>query len=228
MVTNGELRVVQKYIPDCEVIFDVGAHEGEWTRLVLQCNPSARLYCFEPSHAAFEKLLRKNFPSNVICHNFGFSSKKSEVELFVFQENTGMNTLYPRRGLQDRGVGQQEKGKIIQLRTIDDYCSETCISRIDYLKIDVEGHELEVLKGSRKMLEEGKIGMIQFEYGGCDIDSRVLLKDFFDLVQGLPYLFYKILPKKLLPVPQYSQQFENFQYSNWLARNSKWHFSIAL
>lgn len=67
------------------------------------------------------------------------------------------------------------------------------------------------------MLKSGQTGIIQFEYGGCNIDSRVLLKDLFETFTGLSCQFYKILPKRLKPVPGYSQRLENFQHSNWLA-----------
>ena len=71
------------------------------------------------------------------------------------------------------------------------------------------------------MLRENRIGIIQFEYGGCNIDSRVLLKDLFGMFEGFSYQFYKIFPKGLTAVTGYSQQFENFQYSNWLAIHQK-------
>ncbi len=70
------------------------------------------------------------------------------------------------------------------------------------------------------MLVEKQIGIIQFEYGGSNIDARVLLKDLFDIFNGLPYKFYKIYPKGTHEVAGYSQQFENFQYSNWLVLNT--------
>lgn len=128
-----------------------------------------------------------------------------------------MNSLYRRDGLQDRGIAVQEKQEAVSLKTLDGYCEEKNIQAVDFLKIDVEGHELEVLRGAERMLKGGRIGIIQFEYGGCNIDSRVFLKDLFDAFMGLPYEFYKIHPRELLHVGKYCQKFENFEYSNWLA-----------
>lgn len=217
IVTNGELEVIRKFIPSCKIIFDVGAHVGDWTRLVLNHNPKAEIHCFEPSAFTFKKLSSQNFPSRVICNSFGLSSHIGEAKLQVFVEGDGMNSLYRREGLQDRGISVQEKQETISLQTLDEYCQKKKIQSIDFLKIDVEGHELKVLRGSEKMLREKRIGIIQFEYGGCNIDARVLLKDLFDIFNGLPYRFYKIHPKGPQRVAGYSQQFENFQYSNWLA-----------
>ena len=127
-----------------------------------------------------------------------------------------MNSLYRRQGLEHLGVAPQGREETIELQTVDDYCSKRDVIKINYLKLDVEGHELEVLKGAKDALRGGRIEIIQFEYGGCNIDSRVLLKDIFDFVEGLPYLVCKILPENIQQIPRYSQALENFQYSNWL------------
>lgn len=91
------------------------------------------------------------------------------------------------------------------------------MQQIDLLKLDVEGHELDVLKGAKHMLAQGQIKRIHFEYGGTYIDARILLKNFFDLLLPLGYRCYKIYPNSLHLVERYDQVLENFQYSNWLA-----------
>lgn len=216
MAANGELKVIRRFIPHSKMVFDVGAHAGEWTRFALQSNPEAQFHCFEPSPASFKQLLLQNFPPNVTCNPLGLSSSDREAKLLVYDEGNAMNSLYRREGLQERGILPQEKEEKVRLRTLDSYCLEKNIHTIDFLKIDVEGHELEVLRGAAQMLKSRQIGIVQFEYGGCHIDSRVFLKDFFHLMEGLTYEFYKILSQGLKRVPKYSQQYENFQYSNWL------------
>lgn len=219
--TNGELGVIRRFIPHCKVVFDVGSNVGEWASFVLQHNPQARIHCFEPSLFTFRELMRKNFPSNVIRNNFGLSSSEGEAKLLIFKEGDGLNSLYRRENLEEMGISPQAKEERVQLQTLDHYCDQKDIRKIDFLKIDVEGHELEVLKGAKKMLSEERIGMVQFEYGGCNIDSRVLLKDLFGVLQNPPFEFYKIFPKRIQKVERYSPLFENFQYSNWLAVHKK-------
>ena len=152
ITTNGELEVIRKYVPHCDIVFDVGAHVGEWAKLVLELNPKAGLHCFEPSAHTFKRLASQNFLPNIVCNNFGLSSRTSEVKLFVFEEGSTTNSLSRRAGLQDRGIEPQEKEEIVMLKTLDNYCFEKHIDTIDFLKIDVEGHELEVLQGSKEML----------------------------------------------------------------------------
>jgi hypothetical protein len=81
----------------------------------------------------------------------------------------------------------------------------------------VEGHELEVFKGAGDLLAQGRIGIVQFEYGGCNIDSRALLQDFFDFFDPLPYALHKLYPARLRRHDRYDQRLENFQYQNWVA-----------
>ena len=217
MTTNGERDVIKKFIPSCEVVFDVGANKGEWAQWVIRSNPAVALHCFEPSIFTFKNLLAQNFPSNVICNNLGLSSKEKRVPLFIFEEGSVFNSLYRTWTTKTQQVSGEGKAETVKLQTLDGYCSEKNIQAIDFLKIDVEGHELEVLRGSAEMLKQGKIGAIQFEYGTCNIYSGVLLKDIFEFMEGFSYRFYKILPKKLIPIECYSSEIENFQYSNWFA-----------
>jgi FkbM family methyltransferase len=214
--TNGELRFLRTTIAQCKVVFDVGANVGEWANLVLQINPAVQLHCFEPSKSTFAKLAVQHFPANIVINNFGLSSTSRQAKLFVFGEGNGMNSLHRRQGLEYLGLAPQEREETIELQTLDEYCSKHDVVKIDYLKLDVEGHELEVLRGAENALNDGRIGMAQFEYGGCNIDSRVLLKDIFDFVQSLPYVVCKILPESIQQLSGYSQALETFQYSNWL------------
>ncbi len=140
--------------------------------------------------------------------------------MFVFDEASGANSLYHRVGTST----EQHSEETVRLSTFDDYCASGNIERVDFVKIDVEGHELSVLRGAKRMLNEGRVGVVQFEYGGCYIDARVLLKDIWQLVdeakQG--YAFYKIFPDRLERVDEYKQTLETFQYSNWIIAHPEW------
>ena len=142
----------------------------------------------------------------------------------MFGDGSGANSLYQRQGLEGGwGLAPQSREEVVRLETLDGYCQRAELQAIDFLKIDVEGHELEVLKGAADMLAKGGIRFIQFEYGGCNIDADVLLKDIFGFFQRFDYTFYKIFPKELRPVVRYDQRLENFQYQNWaVIRDGGW------
>jgi FkbM family methyltransferase len=210
METNGELRYVKSQIKDCFLIFDVGANQGKWTERVLRYNRNAIIHCFEPVKSIYDKLVER-FPDNVICNNVGLSSECCYRDIYL-----EVLSVYKRSGLRAGwGIEDPQKTETIILETLDGYCEKKGIQEIDFLKLDVEGHELEVFRGGIKMLNRGKIKRIQFEYGGCNIDARALLKDIFKLFDGLDYVFYKILPGKLVKIHEYDQRIENFQYKNF-------------
>jgi FkbM family methyltransferase len=202
-------------LPRCQTVFDVGANVGDWTALALSIRPGLAVHCFEPSRFTYQKLLERKFPSTVICSNFGLSSSVKETKLHVFDGASPLNSLYPRAGLDDLGIKSQLQEEVIQLSTADRYCRERGISQIDFLKLDVEGHELEVFKGMSELLSKGQVQVIQFEYGGCNIDAGVLLKDIWRFLEGFGYAFHKIYPNGIKRAAHYSQTFENFQYQNW-------------
>lgn len=215
MHTNGELWFMRSVLPQCSIVFDVGANVGDWTALALGINPRQKIHCFEPSKATFQRLQTR---TGAICNNFGLSSAPGEMDLWVFDECSGTNSLYKRQGLQDGyGLTEQQRKELVRMDTLDAYCQRVGVQTIDLMKVDVEGHELEVFKGAKEMLAHKSIKRIQFEYGGCNIDARVLLKDLFDFFRSYDYSLCKMFPRELRHVPRYDQRLENFQYQNWVA-----------
>lgn len=213
--TNGELRFLRRVLPACRTVFDVGANIGDWAQLAFDINPLLHLHCFEPSNAAFRQLIARHI---AVCNNVGLGSSSGSHELWVFPDHPTLNSLYRRTGLgASHGLLPQTQREEIRLETLDEYLATHPIEIVDLLKLDVEGHELEVLKGSVGSLSSGRIKIIQFEYGGCNIDARVLLKDLLDFLGRFGYRFFKVLPHGLAAVSCYEQRFENFQYQNWVA-----------
>lgn len=215
MRTNGEFYLALKTLKNARVAFDVGANRGHWTQMVLSVNPSLNVHCFEPSPSTFSMLMRNHFPPNVRCNNFGLGSAEEEKELFVYSKGNGMNTLYNRGGLKARGIEDPVGREKVVLRTLESYCREKDIGDIDFVKIDTEGHEWEVIQGMGALLKEGKIKSIQFEYGPCFIDARIFLKDIFQYFEDMPYTLYKIYPRKLVRYQEYDQRLDNFQHATW-------------
>jgi FkbM family methyltransferase len=219
MRSNGELRWLRKVLPQCSIVFDVGANIGEWTALALNINPHLQVHCFEPSATTFRRLqVRHQGQRGVTLNNFGLSAAPGEMTLWVFADCAGINSLYKRQGLEDGfALAEQQYGETVRLETLDAYCERLGVRQIDLLKVDVEGHELMVLKGAAQILAQGRLQRIQFEYGGTYIDARILLKDMFELLTSYGYRLHKIYPHALRPVDRYDQRLENFQYQNWVA-----------
>ena len=209
-ILNGEVRFAEQMLPVAQVVFDVGANIGEWTQMALKINPNIRLHCFEPSKITFQQLLEKNFSENVVINNIGLGSKFENRALYGDHPCTGSSSLFRREGL-----GAIEEDVLID--TFDNYTERLGIGYVDFVKIDVEGFELEVLKGMVKAITKGLVGIIQFEYNSTYLDSKIYLKDIWNLIFEINpcYQFHEIFPYSTKPHQKYSQEMENFLYANW-------------
>ena len=97
------------------------------------------------------------------------------------------------------------------------YCTGQGIDHIDWLKIDVEGHELDVLNGGTKMFSGSAIGMVTFEFGGCNIDTRTFLQDFFCFFRDHQMRIARITPAGYLhELHSYQEAYEQFRTTNFV------------
>lgn len=229
MATNGEISLMRQVLGlhgagDRKfVAFDIGANIGEWTTFLLEVAEKVPrggiVHCFEPSPATFSKLqsamAKHQSAEKVFCINAGLSDLEGTMELYIKEEGAGINSFYNRR-LEGLGISYDES-ETVQVTTVDNYCRENAISYIDFLKVDVEGHELAVMRGATGMLKKQNIDYVQFEYGGCWIDSRTLFMDMYDLLTGFGYVVGKIMPNGIEFYDKYDQRLETFQMANFLA-----------
>lgn len=217
--TNGEQYLLEKYLPESTVVFDVGANVGDWASQALAIKPGIRLHCFEPSKWTYEHLIGNNFPPNVICNNVGCGETTSELTLYSIgnEKVSTLKSLFKRNNLGHLGLSAEYSMEKVAIISLDEYCELHKIERIDIVKIDVEGFELQVIKGMKKILAEERVRIVQFEYGGTYIDSRTFLADIWETVLTINpnYLFYKLHRKGLKHVAEYSPLLENFQLQNW-------------
>lgn len=198
------------------VVFDVGAGVGEYaSRVISRFGTRVRLFCFEPSRKAFG-LLQASLGSheNVQLFNFGLGDREEWVALYSDVEGSGLSSVYNRR-LDHLGKSMKYTERI-RLETLDSFCKERGIEHVHLLKLDVEGHEFNVLKGAHGMIVSNSIDFIQFEFGGCNIDSGTYFRDFFYLLHPY-YEIHRILKDGLRPVREYKESHEMFLTTNYLA-----------
>lgn len=207
----------KKYQQNAWVIFDVGANKGNYADLVIKTfSPEKlQLHCFEPSTRTYSFLQNKIKASpHIFLNLFGLSSKEQSLILHYDTIASGMASVYSRN-LDHIGT-ELTTEEICQFKTLDQYCIQQGIEKIDLLKLDVEGHELEVLQGGIRMLPN--IQFIQFEFGGCNIDSRTYFKDFYLLLKN-NFDIYVLLKDGLLPIKTYGEQLEIFTTTNYFCVN---------
>jgi FkbM family methyltransferase len=214
---NGEYRFLSRELSRhrAMTVFDVGANVGDWAAFALTANPQLDLHCFEPSEFSFSRLAGRQFPPNVRLNRFGLGECDETRALNIAGEGSGLNSLYVRQPLMAASRGITER---ITLTTADDYCARHSIASIDLIKIDVEGHELAVMRGMRRMLVEHRVKTIQFEYGGCSLDAGITLREIWNYLEPFGFRFSKLYAGGERPVAEYHRDLETFRYCNWVAR----------
>ena len=215
--TNGEHFFLRHIEASAEIVFfDVGANAGSYTRQILLRNPHAIGHVFEPSPKCFE-LLKEEFGSrrNIYLQNVAVSSSSGEAYLHYEQEGSEWASLY-KRDISEYGPFSMDKSSKVKKITLEEYIEQANLTHVDLIKIDVEGHELEALKGMGRYLSPDFVDCIQFEYGDCSLDSRIYLRDIYKLLEPAGFVICKIMRDGLLPC-KYRLRLENHQYANYVA-----------
>ncbi|MBR8828141.1 MAG: FkbM family methyltransferase [Gomphosphaeria aponina SAG 52.96 = DSM 107014] len=199
------------------VFFYVGAHQGNYASMVLEkIGNKVKLFCFEPSPSSFEALQnRLGKIENVQLFNLGLSDQEGEVTLYATGRKIA--SLY-KQHLHGENLENYQEEKI-KLVTLEKFCQAEKIHQIDFLKLDVEGHELKILDGAKEKIKSQQISLIQFEFGETNISSRTYFRDYFELLHPY-YNIYRILPQGLALINQENEG-EFFRVTNYLAVSRK-------
>lgn len=150
-------RVLHQYIKPDMIVFEVGANIGAHTfEIAKKLDPDkGKLFSFEPTEYAFKKLQRNfqlNRFNNIKLERVAFSGVN---EVKQIHRATSPETA-PFKASWDLKSGGPKHRSIdtIEFRRLDDYFAENNLATLDLLKIDVDGYELRVLRGGRKLLED--------------------------------------------------------------------------
>ena len=193
------------------IILDIGANIGEYSSAVLDIYPNSQIYAFEPDQNSYEKLSKNLANHNVKLEKLAIGNEVGKVNLYSNYPGSTLSSLIPR-DLKHKGIYfeyQQE----VDITTLDNW--NVIKIAPDVIKIDVEGTELEVLKGATKLLQSCKI--VQFEFGGCNVDTRTYFKDFFNFFTKREFLLFRLTPTGIVSILNYSEELENFRTANYAA-----------
>jgi FkbM family methyltransferase len=214
-----EIKACKKLLKNRNIkfIFDVGANNGDYTNELLKYYKEANYYLFEPNLLNYEKLnLRFLNKKNIKIINKALADKDGPDFLYSDKSGSGLGSLNKRR-LDHYNINFDIKERIHLIR-LDTFLKDLDKDLIiDYFKMDVEGAEIKVLHGMDKFIN--RIKLIQFEFGGCNIDSRTFFEDFWYYFKGNNFDLFRITlsgPKK---INFYNESDEYFKTTNYIALN---------
>jgi FkbM family methyltransferase len=157
------LRRYKELIVDGFVVLDIGANVGAHTLPLAQLvGPSGRVIAFEPTEYAFDKLLKN------ISLNPGLSSRISANQTLLGRSTNdelpgAIYSSWPLENASDLHSDHQGRLKSTSgadVQTVDGYVERCGLDRLDFIKLDVDGHEYEVLQGARATLERFRPGIV--------------------------------------------------------------------
>lgn len=137
---------------------DVGAHKGDVLSKIIKNAPAGTHFAFEPIPYLFDRL-KKIFKNRVALYNYALSDAEGEATFTVYKNRPAVS------GLKDTMFDDKEYKKetiTVQVKKLDDMIPADM--PVSLLKIDVEGAELQVLKGASKLIESYK-PVVLFEFG---------------------------------------------------------------
>jgi FkbM family methyltransferase len=210
-IKNGEAWFAGLVANTSSTFIDVGANIGNWTAIFTASMPQGgKGILFEPSQDAVSKLRGR------------FSSIPNiEIAEAAVGDTLGMATFYIKDDMEKSSLleatgGPTVQRKQVKVTTIDIEVKNRGWGYIDFLKVDTEGLDFNVMRGAKELLSMRKIGVLQFEYGdGWRYAGNTLAF----AIRYLESFGYRVLLLKSegLFDPDYKRYGEYFTYSNYVA-----------
>jgi FkbM family methyltransferase len=188
-----ELSYLDRIVPKGAVTVDVGAHCGLYTRKLARL--SSKVHAFEPSHPMAD-LLRRTSASNVSVHEIALSDQTGNAELLVPQDDQELD--YALASLEPKPGSPNERVVSINVPTVR--LDAIVHQDVAFVKIDVEGHELNVLKGAVELLEHSQpVFLVEAE----DRHRNEATRSIFEFFESRFYRGFFLKDGSVVPVEQF-------------------------
>lgn len=180
-VNKAEKLFYSQYVCQGMIVFDIGANVGKLTiDFSYLVGDNGVVHAFEPSAETYERLeetivLEKR--KNVVLNRCALGYKTGVAKFHVYDADHSTLNSFALRPLKKYGIDAISSVEDVFVNTVDKYCQNHEIEHIDLLKIDVEGAELEVLRGADKMLNEKRVRCCIFEFGQTIFDMGATPQD---------------------------------------------------
>ena len=215
---SGEVSFLKSFLKSRlgGVVIDVGANEGTYSKLVLDINKAVTVYAFEPHPKTFVRLSDAIRGENFHPINAAVSNAEGFLSLYDYEEKDGSKHASLYKDVIENIHHAKAVEHKVRTCCLGEFAKSKNIQKIDLLKIDAEGNELNVLRGLTEFIQSAKIEAIHFEFNEMNVCSRTFFRDFWDILPN--YDFYRLLPTGMVKIERYSPLFcEIFAYQNIVA-----------
>lgn len=194
------------------VAFDVGANQGEWVTGLLRHAPNCRVFCFEPVPTTFAKLQQNVRDARAQLFNMALSSEEGTLSIYSVLNDSNVSSVHDVSLFQPDAPIEKIQ---VSASTGDRQMANWGVFHLDILKIDAEGHDLDLLHGFKAAIDSERVDLIQFEYNVFTLLAKHSLRDFFEFLDE-KYIICRLLPSGL-EACGYHSSLDNFRQTNWVA-----------
>lgn len=191
-------NIFLKYVSEGFTVLDIGANIGIHTLFLAKIvGDSGKVIAFEPIKRIYEQLKKSiaiNDFQNIVLNNYALGDRQTNAKINILKENMGGSSIYNNK---DTKFDSEEN---IMIKVLDNLN----LPRIDFIKMDVEGYEWNVIKGAKNLLERDRPNIV-FEYNPISYDEE-------EKGSSLEFLRYlKSLGYKLFDVSEINREIEDFE-----------------
>jgi FkbM family methyltransferase len=204
---------IEYYVPNFELktIFDVGANIGQSAKHYRKQCKSATIYSFEPVNSTYQELFKNTRHLNINCFNIALGNESGQKQMNVSKEDqfcvsntivSGVSDLRHPTDIDENLIEESKASKTmnlnhsitsenIKIETLNNFVSQNNVTHINYLKVDTEGFDLEVLKGASNLIAEKKIDFIETEVSMNPTNEfHVAFEDIKEFLLNQDYLIF--------------------------------------
>jgi FkbM family methyltransferase len=214
---SGEEWFIKNVLPQHGVALDIGANVGEYSKLLLRYT-NMTVAAFEPLPDAHDRLqdIEEAYPRRFMAYNVALGRERGTSLIHYGNPTTEHATLSDAaQRIAYVGEGNTKVQQVI-VDTVDSIVAGAgFFSHVDFMKIDVEGYEYDVLAGATNVIQTHR-PLIQIEWNLHQLMTGHTLLDFLDLVGEENYTVWQMLPHGLRPVDPKRPEANTFCYGNFV------------
>jgi FkbM family methyltransferase len=180
---------IKSRIPSLEIktVFDVGANIGQTAKAISAAFPNAQIYSFEPVSSTFAELEKNTLDlAKIKCFNIALSARDGTATMTA-------KPLSTSNAIRAADLPPADGGETVPVMTGHSFCRDEKIRNISILKIDTEGHDLDVVLGFISLIQLHRVDFIQVEASMNRHNTKhVAFRDFCGLLEPLGYALFGI------------------------------------
>ena len=186
------------------IVLDIGAHKGEFLNHIKKIKSIRKVYSLEPQKNIFNELLKEIDNKKFFAYNIAISNNngKQKMQINDFSMTSTLSKLNEKSKyykIKNLIIGNKKKKfEFIKTEKLDFFTKKRKLKNIDLLKIDTEGHELNVVKSGLKTLKNTKYILVEFRQNDLYLNysssllHKMITKNNFELVKNFKFPMFSM------------------------------------